>query len=283
MRSRSKHRSGIRCPNGSRRILAELPTFFLLIIAFVQPSLAQTIPTKTAKVTAELHTKQKRNPKLWKWTKERNHLDSVVALKVDRSSATGVVVRINPAVKKSNGFECYILTAYHVVEPRKSDESISVEYRNGQSIKECKVIAFDDRHDIALLKTWAPKGVKAAFMADAAVEHKMYLEFAGLGGSADLDESMRHFEGRATQPTNQKFIYADETLLPGDSGGPVFNKQKQLVGIISGGWFWWDAGIKSTEGVPVLSTWPARASNLESIRDLMRENIPEEPKLASND
>jgi|GEM_PF-1922567 len=268
MRSRSKDRR--------RHFL-----IIAMLSVLASPTFAQVSPTETTRVSAELPAKQKRNPKLWTWTKEKKHLDSVVGLKIDRSSATGVIVRVNPEVTKANGIECLILTAYHVVEPRQSDKSIRVEYRNGKSIADCKVVAFDDRHDIALLKTWAPKDIEPAALADEAVEHKMYLEFAGLGGAADLEKSMRHFEGKATQPTNQKFIYADETLLPGDSGGPVFNKDKQLVGIISGGWFWWDAGMKSTDGLPVLSTWPARASNLESIKDLMRENAPEEQKIAS--
>lgn len=221
------------------------------------------------------------NPKLWKWTSDADHLNSVVKLEVDGSTATGVVVRVNPDVTKANGFQCYVLTAYHVVEAKKTDESIKVQYRNGKRIGDCEVVAFDDRHDVALLKTWAPKGIVAARMATESVEYKMDLEFAGLGGAADLKKSMRHFSGKATQPTNGNFIYADETLLPGDSGGPVFNQNKNLVGIISGGWFWWDAGMKSSEGVPILSTWPARASNLDAIQKLLDEI--EEVQVASAD
>ncbi len=277
--------------------LASLASLSLLLFCYALQSIAvgqnsvqgsndeppARIDTKTAEVSAEMKLRDRaRNPKLWRWTKERGHHDSVVGIDVDKSTATGVVVRVNHNVTKANGFECFILTAYHVVEARKSDASIRIDYRNGKSISDCKVVAHDDRHDIALLRTWAPKGVDAATLAAKPVAHKMDLEFAGLGGAADLDESMRHFSGRATQPTNQNFIYADETLLPGDSGGPVFNKDKHLVGIISGGWFWWDAGIKSSQGVPILSTWPARASNLESIQELLDANIPELKVASSN-
>lgn len=219
---------------------------------------------------------QDSRPDLWRWTKEAKHLDCVVQIKVNGSLATGVILKVNSDVKKANGIECHMLTAYHVVEAKKQSDAIEVTYRNGKRIKGCRVVAFDDRHDLAILKTWAPAGTKAAKLANDSVTHNMYLEFAGLGGAADLRSSLRHFSSKATQPTSDKFIYADETLLPGDSGGPVFNKKKELVGIISGGWFWWDAGIKSSEGIPILSTWPARASNLVAIEELMSELKDEE-------
>ena len=210
------------------------------------------------------------SPKLWTWTKDADHLLSVVRIDIDGAQATGVVAKLNENETKANGIECYILTAYHVVEECKEEKAIQITYHTGDRIRECKIIAFDAQHDVALLKTWAPKEVDAAIPATDSVGDKMYVEFAGLGGSAELD-ALRHFSSRATQPTNGQFIYADETLLPGDSGGPVFNRSKKLVGIISGGWFWWDAGIKSDAGVPILSTWPARASNLDVIQELLKK------------
>ena len=195
------------------------------------------------------------NPKLWKWTKHANHLDSIVKLRVDDGQATGVVVQPSDRSELQKQ-ECLVLTAYHVVQTAKTKDSIQVEFPSGEKTRKCKVVAFDLEHDIALLKSWAPKKVVAVKPAVEVPKYKTFLEFAGLGGDRSLKE-IRHFSSRATQPTNGKFIYADETLLPGDSGGPVFNRRHQLVGIISGGWFWWDAGIKTGDGIPLLSTWPA--------------------------
>ena len=72
-------------------------------------------------------------------------------------------------------------------------------------------------------------------------------------------------------------IFADVPLLPGDSGGPVFNSNREVVGVISGGWFWYDAGVKLPNGSKIRPTWPARASNIDPIRVLMAniENLGE--------
>ena len=61
-------------------------------------------------------------------------------------------------------------------------------------------------------------------------------------------------------------------LLPGDSGGPVFNERQEVVGVISGGWFWWDGGVTNSGGSIIQATWPARACNVSVIQKLL-DNI----------
>jgi hypothetical protein len=51
----------------------------------------------------------------------------------------------------------------------------------------------------------------------------------------------------------------------------VFNSKKEVVGVISGGWFWWDGGVKAADGNALNATWPARASNLNPIQLLMAD------------
>ena len=206
---------------------------------------------------------------LWTWTDDASHHAAVVQVSLDGSHGTGVVVRVEKTRPKNDGYVAYVLTAYHVVEADKDRHIIEIRYRDGTIAEKAKMLEFDDRNDIALIETWAPKTTVAAKRATRPATDKTFLEFAGLGGGADLNDSLRHFSSRATQPTNENIIYADATLLPGDSGGPIFNNRGELVGIISGGWFWWDGGATSAKGHPILSTWPARASNVDAIKGVM--------------
>jgi S1-C subfamily serine protease len=69
---------------------------------------------------------------------------------------------------------------------------------------------------------------------------------------------LRSFSATASASTNGETIYADVTLLPGDSGGPLFNSSHHVVGVISGGWYWWNRGIVTAAGNSIPTTWPAR-------------------------
>lgn len=126
---------------------------------------------------------------------------------------------------------------------------------------------------------WVPDTVIPADLAPDPIESGDPLEFAGLGGSSDLQGNLRHFRGTASSPSSTDKIFADVPLLPGDSGGPVFNAKHQVVGVISGGWFWYEAGVELPSGGTIKPTWPARASNIDPIKVLMA-NI-EEPKTTS--
>lgn len=228
---------------------------------------------------------QSTDEELWIWTQDAKHLRSVVQISSNGGVGTGVLARVYRDQVDEALSPGYVLTAYHILEPSESDAELSDEdstesiggtvsksssvrvlFRDGTE-SDGQLIEFDRQHDLALVQTQVPDGIEPATIANITARHRMYLEFAGLGGGASLEDSLRHFSGRANRPTNANFIYADETLLPGDSGGPIFNKRKELVGIISGGWFWWNA--KKPDGTAVLSTWPARASNLNPIRKLL--------------
>jgi S1-C subfamily serine protease len=213
----------------------------------------------------------------WQWTQPAEHLDSVVKIEYGNGMGTGVLVNLDNDKPLSSGFEGYCLTAWHVVSGDDSDEEpeeIIVTYRNGKRSRRCKVVAKDERRDIALLWVWVPAGATPAPIATDEVTAGDRLEFAGLGGDSKLNCCLRHFAAIASGPTNGSLIYADVALLPGDSGGPVFNSKREVVGIISGGWFWWDGGVKNSNGNHISVTWPARASNVQPLQSLldMRHN-----------
>lgn len=222
------------------------------------------------------------------------------------ATGSGVVVRFERTSPLPAG-QAYCLTAAHVLEtalgksitktgvaPPKSDgqsepaskpddkkdstEStkktvvpssavISVFYRSGEISRKSKIIAIDEKRDVALLRVAVPKGTKPVRVASKAIKPGEALEFIGFGGGSDVKKP-RHFNAFASAPTTGDLIFADTPLLPGDSGGAVFNEKKEVVGVISGGWIWWQGGVRNQVGQDIPATWPARACNVAPIRQL---------------
>lgn len=209
------------------------------------------------------------NSGLWKWTEKLPHHQAIVEVSTSGGIGTGVVISINTEKPIREGFEGYVLTAWHVIQDDIKTSQIKVSYRNGKRSKGCKVVQFDEEKDVALLWVWVPDDIPSAKMAANPIERGNTLEFAGLGGGSDLKSCIRHFSSVASPPSSLEKIFADVPLLPGDSGGPVFNENHEVVGIISGGWFWWDSGLKTKTGSGIRTTWPARASNVGPIQTLV--------------
>lgn len=211
----------------------------------------------------------------WQWSEAAEHHESVVRIDMGNGSGTGILIEVDRDNPFAGGFEGLCFTAWHVVDRGDEDADeleIIVTYRNGKRSRRCQVLEFNETRDIALLRVWVPADVNPVSLAKLAVLPGQQLEFAGLGGGSKLDCCLRHFQASASGPTNAATIYADVALLPGDSGGPVFDQNGELVGIISGGWFWWDGGVRKSNGSIVSVTWPARASNLQPLLRLLERH-----------
>ncbi len=209
---------------------------------------------------------------LWKWTPESDYHQSIVEVSTSGGSGTGVLISLNTTEKPLS--EGYVLTAWHVVQDDIVDGSIKVTYRNKRRAKDCRVVQYDEEKDVAILWVWVPEDIKPAKLATQSVKRGDRLELAGLGGGTDLACCVRAFEAFASPPSSVEKIFADVPLLPGDSGGPVFNAQHEVVGVISGGWFWWDSGLKTASGSYIRTTWPARASNIGPIQSMVEKLEP---------
>jgi len=188
---------------------------------------------------------------LWEWTPYAKYHDTIVEVSTEHGSGTGVLIRVNKSKEIKGGYEGLVLTAWHVVQDDAIGGKIKVTYR------------------MALLWVWVPKGIEPAELATAAVKRGDELELVGLGGGTKLADCVRCFRAEASPPSTIEKIFADVPLLPGDSGGPVFNSKHQVVGIISGGWFWWDSGLKTASGNYIRTTWPARASNVGPLQSML--------------
>jgi len=215
---------------------------------------------------------------LWNWTPQADHHKAVVEVSTPHGSGTGVLISVNKNKLVKDGFEGYCLTAWHVVQDDAIDGKIKVEYHNKRRAKGCKVVQHDEAKDVALLWVWAPKDIEPAKLAKQTIKHGDKLEICGLGGGSDI---IRSFQAVASPPSSIEKIFADTPLIPGDSGGPVFNDKNEVVGIISGGWFWWDSGLKTASGTYIRTTWPARASNVGPLQ-LMMANENKKQKNAND-
>lgn len=222
-------------------------------------------------LTGNISAQVGRDTDLWKWSSAAAHHDSIVQVELNGATGTGVVVGIDQNKPIADGFEGWCLTAWHVVADDKDRRDIRVFYRNGRSTSNCKVLAFDEENDVALVWVWVPGTIQPAAIAKTSVMPGDQIEIAGLGGGSLLKCCLRHFDTNAAVTTTDQKIFADVTLLPGDSGGPVFNENAEVVGVVSGGWFWWDSGVTNGDGMPVKATWPARTSNLKSVLELMEQ------------
>lgn len=210
---------------------------------------------------------------LWNWTDKAPHHDSIVKVSVDGKLGTGVVVARNTAAKSGTGYLGYVATAYHVVKKDEGKNKIRIVYRNGKIARKSRIVEYDEELDVAVLWTWVPAEIPVVKIATSSVGPDEILELSGLGGGSKLDCCLRHFQSLAAEPTNEQQIFANVSLLPGDSGGPVFNTRRELVGVISGGWFWYYKGVTDDSGAPVKSTWPARAANASIVSRLIEKAI----------
>jgi S1-C subfamily serine protease len=129
-----------------------------------------------------------------------------------------------------------ILTAAHVVQ---TADVASVEFSDGQEIS-ARVIGSDVQSDVALLQLKEmPKGVTPATLGDSdkvEVGDQIFVIGAPYGISQTL--SVGHLSGRhRLNPNNQsalvEFLQTDAAINTGNSGGPMFDMQGNVIGIVS--------------------------------------------------
>jgi S1-C subfamily serine protease len=129
-----------------------------------------------------------------------------------------------------------VLTAAHVVQT--VDVAI-VEFSDGQEIS-ARVIGSDVQSDVALLQLKEiPKGVAPATLGDSdkvEVGDEIFVIGAPYGISQTLSVghlSGRHRLNRNDQTTAVEFLQTDASINTGNSGGPMFDVEGKVIGIVS--------------------------------------------------
>ncbi len=145
-------------------------------------------------------------------------IKSVVTIRTDISQGTGFIINK----------EGYVVTNYHIVENAKS---AGIFDYNGQ-MHQVNIIGYDSEYDIALLKIPGDyDSLNLANSNEAQIGEKVIAIGNPLGIQFSVSEgiiSNLHQPG----PTGIKsYIQTDAALNPGNSGGPLINKQGKIIGI----------------------------------------------------
>lgn len=179
------------------------------------------------------------NPK-WDEAEWQPYHESLVHVECGSCRGSGVIVRVEDELieietdgKTASFHVGYIMTCCHVALGSNTPDGYLIKYTNKAKIK-ASLVWFDHDLDVAVLKTLVPERYSAVKIATGFVEDGDVLVGVGLGGRKpriENKDTIRRFKITASKMTGRNWIRSDECLIPGDSGGPLFNSDGELVGL----------------------------------------------------
>ncbi|MCR5576041.1 MAG: S1C family serine protease [Oscillospiraceae bacterium] len=134
----------------------------------------------------------------------------------------------------------YILTNYHLVEDaRKGSQDVNVILHDG-SRHSAQIVGYEADNDVAVLKIEA-SGLNAAVIGDSDALRVGDAVYAVGNPLGELDFSMTsgHVSAKdrvirtQTSPNGVSMFQVDTPINSGNSGGPIYNDQGQVVGIVT--------------------------------------------------
>ena len=140
----------------------------------------------------------------------------------ERSTALGSGFVISP--------DGYIVTNNHVIE---GADSISIEFFSGKTL-EAKLIGTDLKTDIALLKVESPDPLPFVKFGDSdkmRVGDWVVAMGNPLGQGFSVSAGIVSARNRELQGAYDDFIQTDAAINKGNSGGPLFNLQGEVIGV----------------------------------------------------
>ena len=140
----------------------------------------------------------------------------------ERSEALG-----SGFVVSADGF---IVTNNHVIE---GADEIEIEFFSGQRLK-AKLIGTDPKTDIALLKVESPEPLAFVPFGDSdAMRVGDWVMAMGnpLGQGFSVSAGIVSARGRELQGSYDDFLQTDAAINKGNSGGPLFNMEGQVIGV----------------------------------------------------
>ena len=124
----------------------------------------------------------------------------------------------------------YIVTNNHVIE---GADDIRIEFKNGDAMK-AKVVGVDTKTDIALLKVTSDKPLPFVSFGnsdDMRVGDWVLAVGNPLGQGFSVSAGIISARGRALRGTYDDYLQTDAAINRGNSGGPLFNTDGQVIGV----------------------------------------------------
>ena len=156
----------------------------------------------------------------FKFTKINNHLTPM-------GQGTGFFISKN-----------IILTNHHVIEKGVQDEYIIIIYSHKYKWYKARVIAFDEKTDLAILEIVDPdensnavKPLKFANVDSWRLGEKLFAIGHPHGLYWTVTEGVLSHPNRRISSPWQWLIQTDTSVNPGNSGGPLFNMRGEVVGV----------------------------------------------------
>jgi len=168
-----------------------------------------------------------RNDKLWSdsWSEKKEIHKSVLEIQcrldaITTSGGTGCLLEGKSAV-----------TAFHVID---GAEEIRVKFHDG-TWSNATIKSFDSATDTAFLEITGdiPESCVRSKLSPCPPECGDDVEVCGLSGGKGL----RHFNVKVLGSDSKKLVLSGY-VAQGDSGGPIFNVNGEVVGVVSGGSIW---------------------------------------------
>ncbi|MBR9701975.1 trypsin-like serine protease [Candidatus Pacearchaeota archaeon] len=145
-------------------------------------------------------------------------IKSVVTIKTDMSQGTGFII----------DSEGYIITNYHVMKDAKSAGIFT--YDGGTHA--VRLIGKNEQMDLALLKIEGNfDELKLDDSDDIEIGEKVIAIGNPLGLQFSVSEGIVSAVNRPGPNNIEAYIQTDAALNPGNSGGPLINKQGEVIGI----------------------------------------------------
>lgn len=124
----------------------------------------------------------------------------------------------------------YIVTNNHVIE---GADQIEIEFFGGKRL-DAKLVGTDPKTDIALLKVESPDPLPFVAFGDSdSMRVGDWVMAMGnpLGQGFSVSAGIVSARGRELQGTYDDFLQTDAAINKGNSGGPLFNMDGQVVGV----------------------------------------------------